>query len=378
MPQQKRGIARSLQSTLGERRYCICEGELSRISSKQIRQHRLSQGDDSLTLFDTTENDESILKRENYSTVCGKYCRNLPAKEQAKIISEVLKLENSSPLKMNVENRQDLEGLQPRAERGQEGEKKYILSALWWNKWRDFVNLGCADDLAEQRPRLTYEHTMAQQDGDMQPDLRNSIDTMRAKLSGVHGASQDYSRPSRINNSSLLDSKQLLKPGLLEHFDYVGISLEVWRYLVAWYSCDWIIVRFLRRDLHSSTQKKVRLYLEMYPEDPQPAQSARQKGHMRMATTGGANPRCEQSEERERLMKNLDRDAKLLAKKLRGSISSFANRTKEEDLSYYLSGSPAQEYMNHENSLFLMHDMPQIDDPIPTLGSEDLKDLRRK
>lgn len=77
-----------------------------------------------------------------------------------------------------------------------------------------------------------------------------------------------------------------------------------------------------------------------------------------MATTGGANPRCEQSEERERLMKNLDRDAKLLAKKLRGSISSFANRTKEEDLSYYLSGSPAQEYMNHENSLFLMHDMP--------------------
>lgn len=119
---------------------------------------------------------------------------------------------------------------------------------------------------------------------------------------------------------------------------------------MAWYSCDWIIVRFLRRDLHSSTEKKVRLYLEIYPEDPQPAQSSRQKGHMRMATTGtgfGGNIRCEQSEERERLMKNLDRDAKLLAKKLRGSISSFANRSKEEDLSYYLSGSPAHEYMNH-------------------------------
>ncbi len=74
-------------------------------------------------------------------------------------------------------------------------------------------------------------------------------------------------------------------------------------------------------------------------------------------------------------MKNLDRDAKLLARKLRGSINSFTNRSKEEDLAYYLSGSPAGELQlqERENSMFLMHDMPQIDDPIPTLGSEDFK-----
>ena len=112
------------------------------MSNKQIRQHRLSQGDDSLTLFDTTENDDSIMKSENYQICCGKYCRYLPPKEQAKIISDLLRVENSSPLRLNKDNRQDLDGMQPRAERGQEGEKKYILSALWWNKWRDFVNLG--------------------------------------------------------------------------------------------------------------------------------------------------------------------------------------------------------------------------------------------
>ncbi len=103
---QSRGQSHSLQSTA--ERYCICEADKP---AKGKHSHRLSGVDESLTLFDTTENEESFVKLTDiFQSACGKYCRNLTAREQAKIIGDLLKLENNSPLRTNrKENRMSKE-----------------------------------------------------------------------------------------------------------------------------------------------------------------------------------------------------------------------------------------------------------------------------
>ena len=53
-----------------------------------------------------------------------------------------------------------------------------------------------------------------------------------------------------------------LKDNLIEHFDFVVVSCEVWKHLYSWYSSDWTIVRFVRRD---KTNKKS-YFLDLYPE----------------------------------------------------------------------------------------------------------------
>lgn len=52
-----------------------------------------------------------------------------------------------------------------------------------------------------------------------------------------------------------------LKENLVEHFDFVVVSCDIWKYLYCWYSSDWAIVRFMRRD---QTNKKA-YYLDLYP-----------------------------------------------------------------------------------------------------------------
>jgi len=39
-----------------------------------------------------------------------------------------------------------------------------------------------------------------------------------------------------------------LKENIIEHFDYEAISPEVWKYLYSWYSADWCILRYLKKD----------------------------------------------------------------------------------------------------------------------------------
>jgi hypothetical protein len=53
-----------------------------------------------------------------------------------------------------------------------------------------------------------------------------------------------------------------LKENLVEHFDFVVLTGEIWKYLYSWYSADFTIVRFLKRD---KTNKKA-YYLELYPD----------------------------------------------------------------------------------------------------------------
>ena len=71
-----------------------------------------------------------------------------------------------------------------------------------------------------------------------------------------------YSRPNHIENKNLLleGNCMLLKPNLMEHHDYVCVSSEVWKYLYSWYSCDWSIVRYLKRNKSNDT-----IYLDLYP-----------------------------------------------------------------------------------------------------------------
>ena len=51
----------------------------------------------------------------------------------------------------------------------------------------------------------------------------------------------------------------MLKNNLIEHHNYVALPPELWKHIYAWYSADWSIVRFLRRD---SAQGVI---LDLYP-----------------------------------------------------------------------------------------------------------------
>jgi len=59
-----------------------------------------------------------------------------------------------------------------------------------------------------------------------------------------------YARPGPIENHSLLQQRNCLqlKSNLIEHHNYVALPADIWKHIYAWYSADWSIVRFLRRD----------------------------------------------------------------------------------------------------------------------------------
>lgn len=80
------------------------------------------------------------------------------------------------------------------------GQKKYVISARWYQKWHDFVNY---------KP----------QEGEFSSD-------------GSITEGFFYGKPSQISNTHLLnkDTNQLL-PGLVEHFDYKVIPASVWYHL---------------------------------------------------------------------------------------------------------------------------------------------------
>lgn len=75
-----------------------------------------------------------------------------------------------------------------------------------------------------------------------------------------------YEKPGIISNKDLMVEEgpmkgQTLKPELVEHFDFVVVSCEIWKHLYAWYSADQPIVRFLKRDQFN----KKSYFLDLYP-----------------------------------------------------------------------------------------------------------------
>ena len=83
------------------------------------------------------------------------------------------------------------------------------------------------------------------------------------EIGPVESGQNMYQRPSMIDNASLLldNNCMILKPNLIEHHDYEALPQEVWKYILAWYSADWRIVRFLRRDAHQRT------FLDLHPNE---------------------------------------------------------------------------------------------------------------
>ena len=77
------------------------------------------------------------------------------------------------------------------------------------------------------------------------PSIKNSGVTMRTSNN-----LNLYSRPGAVENHDLLQKRNclLLKNNLIEHHNYVALPPLIWKHIYSWYSADWSIVRFLRRD----------------------------------------------------------------------------------------------------------------------------------
>ena len=90
------------------------------------------------------------------------------------------------------------------------------------------------------------------------PSIKNSGVSMRSS-----NTLNLYARPGPIENHTLLQKKNcmLLKPNLIEHHDYVALPAQIWRHIYAWYSSDWSIVRFLRKD------SGIGVILDLYPNE---------------------------------------------------------------------------------------------------------------
>lgn len=88
------------------------------------------------------------------------------------------------------------------------------------------------------------------------PSIKNSGVTMRTSNN-----LNLYARPGIVENHDLLQKRNclLLKNNLIEHHNFVALPTEIWKHIYAWYSADWSIVRFLRKD---SAQGVI---LDLYP-----------------------------------------------------------------------------------------------------------------
>lgn len=53
-----------------------------------------------------------------------------------------------------------------------------------------------------------------------------------------------------------------LKENIIEHFDYEAVSPDVWKHLYSWYSTDWCIMRYIKKD----RVNRYALVLDLYPE----------------------------------------------------------------------------------------------------------------
>lgn len=110
-------------------------------------------------------------------------------------------------------------------------DKKYLISAKWWQQWCDYVN-------------FTVESSSSDSDAD-----HNSLQIF-------------YSKPGQIINLPLLKLPSLkLKHNLVEHFDYQVVSADSWKYLSNWYGFDHRVCRRLVKDpMHS-------FKLDLYPDE---------------------------------------------------------------------------------------------------------------
>ncbi len=89
----------------------------------------------------------------------------------------------------------------PPANSGQKNEKKYILSAVWWRQWCDYVNF---------------------------MRMESALDMSRCSAFSGRRISEEvvtfYEKPKKITNKKLLDLNGRLIPNLVEHYDFVVVD----------------------------------------------------------------------------------------------------------------------------------------------------------
>ena len=126
----------------------------------------------------------------------------------------------------------------PQANLGKLNEKKYIVNAVWWRQWCDYVNFKRAD---------------------------SALDISRCSAMTGRRTSEEvvtfYEKPKKIFNLKLLDSYGRLLPNLVEHYDFVVVEQQIWKHLSRWYDFDQQICRRLIPD--SGSQLK----LDLYPDE---------------------------------------------------------------------------------------------------------------
>lgn len=217
-----------------------------------------------------------------------------------------------------------------KANTGKIGEKKYLISAIWWREWCDYVNFDFkGDDEREvmldyrnnidfkinnnmisqldvqaahafisaqpikgtplssgeklknmgdnDQPIINWNHVNDEQEMMPSESARLRLNNFREELQNLklnkmkHDKPAEflrsrhlYTRPSIVHNAVLLkDGRSMnLKENIIEHFDFEAVSPSIWKLIYSWYSADWCIMRYLKRD-------RVNTYgvvLDLYPE----------------------------------------------------------------------------------------------------------------
>jgi len=178
-----------------------------------------------------------------------------------------------------------------RSANGIHGERRYLVYAGWWRKWLDYVNFDFVPkERKTRRHRSQYssaktmkkqEIPLAMNEAKFRDELlqlkqqkldksleRSCVESdinstlLLGNLSQIQQTECEYTKPGSIENQQLLvkGNSMCLKPNLMENHDYVGLPQDAWRYIVAWYTTDWTIVRHLRRDIVNNE-----IVLDLYP-----------------------------------------------------------------------------------------------------------------
>eukprot|EP00347_Sterkiella_histriomuscorum_P022613 403337823 len=236
---------------------------------------------------------------------CGDLCRFLSSDHQRHVIHAIMNEESGI--------------LVNKANQGKVGDKKYLVSSSWWRQWCDFVNF---DQISNQMRSSTQSKRFSENQGQLdltqiisqaplylsniknfnkssgtssqrqqislevnQPNIQNRFEDEQfpnesarvreanfmnelINLKKITPTSinlpESYEKPGMIINKLLLrDGRSMnLKENIIEHHDFEAVSVNVWRHLYSWYSSDWCIMRYLKRDRINGQG----VYLDLYPE----------------------------------------------------------------------------------------------------------------
>ena len=137
-------------------------------------------------------------------------------------------------------------------------QKRYLIDAKWWRKWCDYTNFS-QDTQAITPPRESL-------------DAPSSAGGTTALIETSNVIESFYSKPGPITNKDLLEEGNLaksacgdsgkLKKNMVLHFDFVYVDKETWQHLYSWYSADYTVFKYLKKDATSD-----RVFLDLYPEE---------------------------------------------------------------------------------------------------------------